>query len=243
MKNTHPPYVGALHMKALSKDPIARKAKTAINHQRCRCNSPQHPYYKYYGAKGIRVEYDTREFMGWYIAEYKKYQGSNPTIGRIDHSKNYTFDNIHFESREENSGESRTRNGADHIKIPVYVIDRKSGKCVGSAPSIMEASDLTGVSIMTISRHVNGHFVNPWGPFIFTSTKPKRVGKFSEALKFVRKTLKISVIKAKDMKEICIVSTLTQAEKITGVHRSHIGKYCNGTLKESRTGYTFRYVD
>lgn len=146
---------------------LARKAKTAINHQRARCNNPEHPYYKYYGAKGVRVEYGTRDFVGWYLVAVSQFKGKNPTVGRIDHTKNYRFDNIEMQSRESNTREMCLRIGHDHVKQRVIYTDRKTGRLAGEADSILEASKKTGVSVTTISRHVNGHYKRPSGPYLF----------------------------------------------------------------------------
>ena len=160
------PYAGPLHMEGLSKDPVARRGMTAINHQRARCENPEHPYYKYYGAKGIRVEYGTREFIGWYIENFKNFKGENPTVGRKDHSKNYRFDNIRFESREENSAESCRRNGHWGGKSKAIKVF-ENGMRIATAESIIDAAVMTGMSVSTISRHINGAAKRPWSRFRF----------------------------------------------------------------------------
>jgi hypothetical protein len=230
-------------MKGLSENPIARKAMTAINHQRARCNNPKHPYYKYYGAKGIRVEYDTREFIGWYIEEYKTFEGTDPTIGRIDHSKSYTLDNIRFESREDNSLESIHRNGKfknvwKAQQKEVYIIEVKTKRCVARVDSIKEASNITGQSIGCVSRHINKRCEKPWAKYTFT-TRPRRVDNSITIVKKVNRH--IVILNAKTLKPIKTVKTAKQAKAITGVHPSHIPKYCSGYLKQSKHGYTFRY--
>jgi len=158
-------YKGSLSDKYLT--PLARIGKTAINHQRARCNNKSHSYYKYYGAKGIKVEYSTREFIGWFIENYLNYSGKNPTVGRIDHSKNYNLDNICIESREDNTREMAIRTGHDHKKKKIKVINLKTNKTIKTCKSIIEASKFAGVSVITVSRHINGHVKSYYMKFTF----------------------------------------------------------------------------
>lgn len=166
-------YEGTLSDKYLP-NKIVRKAKTAINHQRARCYNENHPYYPYYGAKGIRVKYETREFIGWYIAAIRKWKGSldDVSVGRIDHKKHYSIDNIELQTRSENSREMMGRNRQKLIsrnQKPVVAYDRKTGKVFKTYKSILDAAADTGISVQTVSRHINGKFKRPWGPYIFRS--------------------------------------------------------------------------
>jgi hypothetical protein len=238
------PYTGSLTMKALAlpENRLARKAKTAINHQRARCYNPDHSYYKYYGAKGIRVEYDTRTFMGWYIENIQKFKGNNPTVGRIDHSKSYTLDNIEFQSREENSSESLNRNNSFKVNSkPIYIVDVISNKCIAKADSLIHASELTGMSVTTVSRHINGHPSKDHAERYYFSDKYQiKIYSDIPIIKVPQKN-KIIVYEASSMKQIAIVNSNVEASQLTGVCHTHIRQYCLGKLKQSFKGYTFRY--
>lgn len=238
-------YDGPLHVAGLKLNPLARKGMTAINHQRARCGNKNHAYYKYYGARGIRVEYDTREFIGWYIDNYPKFKGSHPTVGRIDHDKNYSLDNIRFESREDNSSESVTRNGKwEHIwektKKPVFIIERSTGKCIAKVDSLKEAARLTGAGITNVSQQVSGKIKRPWGDFIFTSSTRKKITPKEIVRANNRKRVTVFDV---NMKPIKTFESAKDAARFAKTAHTHIRKFCLGQLKWTNRGYTFRYAD
>ena len=153
---SYPVYVGPLSQKKMP--PLVMRAKTAISHQRARCNNRRHPYYKWYGAKGIRVEYTTREFVAWFLNALPAYQGvGHPTVGRINHEKGYRFDNIRVESRQDNTREMCFRMNRDFQKKTIRARSSKTGKVIGKWNSIIETVEANGCSVTTVSRHVNGH--------------------------------------------------------------------------------------
>lgn len=79
--------------------------------QKSRCERPERPDYKQYGAKGIRVLYQKEEFVEWYI---KQMHGRNIDtkwhVGRKDHSLHYSFDNVELVVARDNMVESSNRN-------------------------------------------------------------------------------------------------------------------------------------
>lgn len=77
--------------------------------QRQRCNNPNATSYEFWGAKGIQVEYSSREFIGWYLENISNKKFKSPVVSRIDHSKNYSLENVRMEERSENSKESTAR--------------------------------------------------------------------------------------------------------------------------------------
>jgi len=85
--------------------------------QRSRCSASAHPRWKTYGGKGIKVEYGSREFIEWYLANVPKVGKWH--VGRIDHSKNYCFKNIEVQTPRENTQELHFRNS------PNAKLDRK----------------------------------------------------------------------------------------------------------------------
>lgn len=152
-------------------NPIRIKAVNCFNNQKRRCYTKTNPRYKDNGAKGIRVEYTRQEFIDWFISEYPKFNGEKPSVGRIDHSKSYSLNNIRFESTSDNSMERILRVGTTRERRAIHIIEHETQ----------------------------------------------------------------SIVKT--------VGSLTEAARETGVHASHITRYCNGKLKVSKTGFTFRYVD
>lgn len=89
--------------------PEVRKALRAYYNQVNRCTQKTNKRFKNYGAKGIRVEYGSRDFVGWYLSELSKNKLKNPSVGRIDHGKNYSFDNIRLEEFSDNSRDAIAR--------------------------------------------------------------------------------------------------------------------------------------
>ncbi len=73
---------------------LVTRAYNAWATQRKRCSNPKSQDFKNYGAKGIRVEYGSFEFVMWYIGESKKGKFKWGTVGRIDHDKNYSFNKV-----------------------------------------------------------------------------------------------------------------------------------------------------
>ena len=66
------------------------------------------------------VGYGAREFIAWWLEEMKKRDSwVCPTVGRIDHSKGYSFDNIRLEERSENVRERNDRLGVPMREKPV----------------------------------------------------------------------------------------------------------------------------
>lgn len=164
---TYPTYTGSLDQSKISGH--VKTAYQCFNNQRRRCYTKTNPRYKDNGAKGIRVLYSVREFIYWYLENIRHYEGTRPSVGRIDHSKDYSFDNIKIESLADNSMERIIRVGPTRPRRPVWAI-HKSGK---------------------VTFCVSG----------------------------------------------------SEAAKLTGVQDAHISKYCDGILKRTYGGYTFRYVD
>ncbi len=92
----------------LDKKEIRKKARSCYANQRTRCYNPNSSTYRFYGPKNIEVEYTRESFYYWFEAEVIRLGISDLrplSIGRIDHEKSYSFDNIKIETRSENSKE------------------------------------------------------------------------------------------------------------------------------------------
>ena len=126
-----------------------KKAFRIYKGQKKRCWGLEKKYKSY---KGLTVDYKPKEFIKWWCINIKHYIYDNdPTCGRINHSKGYSFDNIRIESRFDNSMELVTRN--QHFSpVKIYV----QGKWAFTAKSMKEASDLTGIAYNSIPRYCNG---------------------------------------------------------------------------------------
>lgn len=152
------PYEGTLGGKTET-DPVAKKAINSWRAQRQRCNNKNCRNYAFYGKKGVVVEYSSRDFVGWYISEYSKKNWFDPTVGRIDHSKNYSFDNIEMQERVDNSIERNRRlpnAGIPRLKHRKMVEAYKNGVLFMKFGSVQEAADYFGKRISTISVLCSG---------------------------------------------------------------------------------------
>ncbi len=129
-----------------------RKAYQVWFSQRDRCSSQKHASYKYYGAKGIKVKYGSREFMDWWVAEYEKCNYKKPSVGRIDHSKDYEFGNIEMLERGDNTREMLARTGGNKCGTPVVLVfeDRTMAFC-----SMSKAAKSLGTHHSTLQDRLN----------------------------------------------------------------------------------------
>lgn len=129
---------------------IARKAYISYTNQKSKCENVNNPDYKYYGKKKIKVIYKRREFIAWYMENYKKRKWIDPTTGRIDHDKDYSFDNIKMQERKDNSQERIDRLGPylNEKKVIVY----KNNKLVKKFKSLTQAALYYDLNISTVVR-------------------------------------------------------------------------------------------
>lgn len=117
-------FKGKLNIKTMSLE--EKRAYWTFYRQKKRCENPSCKDFVSYGKKGISVEYSVREFMHWYLQQIKFARKDQRDVGRIDHSKNYSIDNIRFESKSENTKERNCRLGNPRKKRSVVVVDSKN---------------------------------------------------------------------------------------------------------------------
>jgi len=67
-----------------------------------RCNNLNHPDYKYYGAKGIKVDLNWKLFEN-FLKDMKNTWFEGATLDRIDNSKGYYKENCQWLTRKENT--------------------------------------------------------------------------------------------------------------------------------------------
>jgi hypothetical protein len=137
-----------------------------------KCRDKFNRWFRYYGGKGIKVEYGPREFIGWWLENLPSFKGTTPTVGRIDHSKNYCFENIAMQDMADNSREALLRNGLnnpDNIKASKKVISLNTQtKEELTFRSIREAARSVGVEQATVQRMCKGKIQKLRNkPFVF----------------------------------------------------------------------------
>lgn len=127
-----------------------RRANSSFNSQVDRCTKPTAQRFNSYGAKGLAVSYTKIEFIEWWFLELKtRKKWTCPTVGRIDHTKGYSFGNIRLEEKSENSKERIARCGT--ITPPREIEIFKDDYLVFSAKSMQEAARWSGATIQNIS--------------------------------------------------------------------------------------------
>jgi len=144
-------------------NPIQRKAYNAWTNQLSKCNNIKNPDYQYYGGIGIRVMYSRKDFIAWYEDKIKSYVGENPSIGRIDHSKDYCFSNIEIISTLENTRERVARRGLPigNKSKKVAIVSKRDNEIIAIFDSVNKCSDFFGVESAHISQNCRSK--NPTG--------------------------------------------------------------------------------
>lgn len=119
-----------------------------------RCENPNNVGWKYYGGRGIRVEWTCfKEFlndMGWSW-------GPGLTLDRKDNNGNYSKENCRWATRKE---QSRNRRSSVFLELG------------GKIRTISEWSEITGLAQDTVSKRIK----SGWS-VIEALTTPKIVGR------------------------------------------------------------------
>lgn len=152
-------YSGTLsYRKKAEWPPELKKAMDSFRAQRTRCSNKNQKNWAYYGAKGIKVRYETREFVGWYLEQLKTRKWKDPTVGRIDHDKDYTFDNIEMQERSDNSRERNTRKPQIGPKPRHWrsVVASKGGVPFATFLSVTDAAKFFGLKPPSVSNICSG---------------------------------------------------------------------------------------
>lgn len=144
-------YDGPLNQLNMSKE--EKQGYTSFLSQKARCYNKNDPAFKNYGKKGITVEYGPREFIGWWLFNLKTKDWKIPTVGRIDHSKSYCFDNIEMQEKSDNSIERISRLGSPAVsKKTICTVD---GILIGIFNRTKDAANYFSISEPHVGRICN----------------------------------------------------------------------------------------
>lgn len=138
--------------------PAVRKAYKSWCDQRQRCTNPNDPRYQWWGGKGIQVEYTSDEFVRWWVEEEKrKGPFKRANCSRIDHTKNYSLDNIELMECAINSKERIDRAGPPKHGYFVIGIQLLTGQ-VRHFKSAYEAGEMTKVAKSVVLNQLKAKF-------------------------------------------------------------------------------------
>lgn len=144
----YPEYDGAMSPQAKCYVPehISRGYKIYYT-ARNRCTNPKIREFKWYGAKGVKIEYTIRQFLYWWDKQIQKKQYVRPSVDRIDHNKNYSFDNIRLVELSDNIKERNMRHGnPGHVRSRrIDVFNRITGGLIETCPSAKHIERVYGV--------------------------------------------------------------------------------------------------
>lgn len=130
------------------KDPKRAEAYKRLKVIRQRCNRAAADNYKFYGAVGIKCLLPVHEFLEWFMRTKPSSEGIW-TIGRLDHNKNYTMDNIEWQLQKYQTSERNIRVGLPKYDKRIKVLVEKEGKDFIFS-SKKEAAEFLGVSLTEI---------------------------------------------------------------------------------------------
>lgn len=100
------------------------------------------------------VDYKFREFCYWFVKNLKRKSWVYPNVGRLDHSKGYSFPNIEMQEQVANIQERNLRlgnPGKSHRKILAVINGKKL-----TFNSKRDAAKYFGVSEKTVYNHSQG---------------------------------------------------------------------------------------
>lgn len=135
-------------------DNFIRNGIARYKSARNRCYGSDERYKSY---KGLEVEFTSRQFLYWWIIQHRFFKLKKPSLGRIDHSKNYSLDNIVLQEHSENSIEARERTKSSPWKSrPINVYYKGINVAIGK--SFTQIAKLIGCHENSIKRSCTDGF-------------------------------------------------------------------------------------
>lgn len=155
-------YSGPITNAKFDTENVVKKASIALGNMRRRCKNPTKKQASY---KGLSIEFTNTQFIYWWIVQNRFFKMDRPSVGRIDHSKGYSFDNIELQSCSDNTKEVNHRAGlgSKPIKVNIY----RNNELFAIASSLSEASRLTGVKLNAVFQRVSGRYTTPMNGWSF----------------------------------------------------------------------------
>jgi hypothetical protein len=161
------PYLGTRSPKKMT--PLEQKAENCYSDQIGRCYNPTNRAYKYYGGKGVRVCYEPKDFMAWYIHHQNKLGLKQPSVDRID-PNGHTISNIQLIEHHENRIKPWVGKIPSHIiakRKRVLIIDMATQEPLMICKSTVEAQQMSGIFRSAIWKRFNDASCNHGSQSIF----------------------------------------------------------------------------
>lgn len=136
------------------KNEAYRRLKTI----RQRCSREGFLYYKSYGGRGIRCLIEVDEWFDFYK---RTYPGQGWTVGRIDHSRHYSLDNIEWQLQSEQTRERNKRHGLPKYDKRISLIITFADGSEIEVASGQEAATLLKVPRAEISLMLANKYKKP----------------------------------------------------------------------------------
>lgn len=133
-------------------DKQIKKASVCFANMKTRIKSPLYPTYN-----NLTLAFTKRQFIYWWLVQNRFFKLDRPTIGRIDHSKGYNFDNIRLEEHSYNSKEVRERSGY-LVNQGIPIIMSKDGVDIAEFRSATQAAKYTNMTVNMPIKCANGIF-------------------------------------------------------------------------------------
>lgn len=89
------------------------RAKTAWRNIRAKCTKPHNKWYHLFGAKGIELRADQKEFVSWFVEEQSKNDFAKPAVIRKNEQRHFDLGNLKLVEMSELMAKS----GVDSIPI------------------------------------------------------------------------------------------------------------------------------
>lgn len=70
------------------------RAQTAWRNIRAKCTKPHNKWYSLFGAKGIKLLVDQKDFVNWFLAEQKKNDFAKPSVTRKNDDGHFDLNNL-----------------------------------------------------------------------------------------------------------------------------------------------------
>lgn len=157
---------GELFITSVSDKELRRLAISSYVNQQGRCRCKSHKSYKRYGGRGINIEYSRKEFIAWFLKNIVTFRGKKPTVGRIDHDKNYAFNNIEIQDHAANSLDGAQKVGR-MIQKRIAIFDAATNEFICIAPSSLEAGRWTKNWAQNVAHVCTGKYKKTRNGFIF----------------------------------------------------------------------------